>query len=84
MVALRAGRFYGSTGLHLDSIGVREGTIRVRLQTEARGRFIGPGGVILAEAEGEELQYRWDGGPYVRFEAEGEKGRIFLQPFFAD
>jgi hypothetical protein len=83
MAALRAGRFYGSTGLRLASVNVRGGGITVTLASEARGRFIGPGGTVLAEGEGEEFHFRWDGEAYVRFEAEGGKGRIFLQPFFS-
>jgi hypothetical protein len=84
MAALRSGRFYGSTGLHLDAVSVRAGYVTVSLRSEARGRFIGPGGIVRAEAAGKEFHYRWGGESYVRFEAEGSDGRIFLQPFFAD
>ncbi len=84
MAALRVGRFYGSTGLRLAAANVRGGGITVTLESEARGKFIGPGGVVLAKGEGKEFHHRWEGEAYVRFEAEGGSGRIFLQPFFTD
>jgi hypothetical protein len=84
MRALKAGRFYGSTGLRLEDIQAPGGRIQVRLDSDARGRFVGPGGKILAEAEGREFSLRGLDEDYVRFEAEGPKGRIFMQPFFRE
>ena len=46
------------------------------------GAFVGPGGRILAKGEGTRFAYRAGAEDYVRFEAEGEAGRIFLQPMF--
>jgi hypothetical protein len=54
----------------------------VRLVEAAKGRFIGPGGRVLSEGEGSSFAYRTAGEQYVRFEAEGKAGRIFLQPCF--
>jgi hypothetical protein len=82
MRALKAGRFYGSTGLLLEDVQTRGGRIQVRLDSDARGSFVGPGGKVLAQTEGREFSLRVSDEDYVRFEAEGPKGRIFLQPFF--
>jgi hypothetical protein len=86
MRSLMAGRFYGSTGLLLEGIEEESGEIRVRLSTDAKGRFVGPGGRILAESEGRAFAYRASTEEYVRFEAEGDtaQGRIFLQPFYRE
>jgi hypothetical protein len=82
MRALRAGRFYASTGLRLLEVSVANAEIRVRLDSEAQGRFVGPGGAILGAALGREFSLRAGDQDYIRFEAEGAEGRIFLQPFF--
>jgi len=84
MSALKAGRFYASTGLLLSEVIVGDASITVRLAESARGSFIGPGGRVLEEGEGTLFQYAAKGEMYVRFEAEGSAGRIFLQPFFAE
>jgi hypothetical protein len=84
MRALKAGRFYGSTGLMLESVSVIGDEISVRLASDSEGRFIGPGGRVLQASGGCEFSYRAGEESYVRFEAEGPKGRIFLQPFFRE
>lgn len=81
--ALKAGRFYATTGLLLGSLSVDGGEIRVKLAGEAHGRFIGPGGRVLREEDGAVFSFSYRGEEYIRFEAEGKPGRIFLQPFFA-
>jgi hypothetical protein len=80
--AMKAGRFYATTGLLLDEVRVEGGRMEVRLVEAAKGRFIGPEGRVLSEGEGSSFAYRTAGEQYVRFEAEGKAGRIFLQPFF--
>ena len=82
MAALKAGRFYASTGLLMESVHVEGREIRVQLASSATGRFIGPGGRVLASTEGREHSYVHSGEAYIRFEAESPGGRIFLQPFF--
>jgi hypothetical protein len=82
MEALKEGRFYGSTGLRLEGVRIHGDLIEIALNTAARGRFIGPGGKVCAATEGREAAFRASGEAYVRFEAEGGDGRIFLQPFF--
>jgi hypothetical protein len=84
MEALKAGRFYGSTGLMLETIESAGDLIRVRLDSEAHGRFVGPGGKVLFAATGKEFALRASGEDYIRFEAQGMTGRIFLQPFFRE
>jgi len=82
MSALMAGRFYGSTGLLLEEVSLHGDEISVRLDSDASGRFIGPGGRVLSESQGRQFSCCASGEDYVRFEAEGAAGRIFLQPFF--
>jgi hypothetical protein len=84
MSALMAGRFYGSTGLLLEDISLDGDEISVRLDSDASGRFIGTAGRVLSEARGRQFSCRGTSEAYVRFEATGQKGRIFLQPFFRD
>ncbi len=84
MEALRAGRFYGTTGLLLDSIEIKGETISVGLASSAEGRFVGPEGRVLSSGSGRGFLFRVSDQRYVRFEAEGGAGRIFLQPFFRE
>lgn len=80
--ALRSGRCYGTTGLLAESIQVDGADIRVRLAEPAGGRFIGPGGRVLAGSGGTEFTWRHDGAGYVRFEAQVGTKMLWLQPFF--
>ena len=82
LASLKAGRFYGSTGLLLKEVSVIGSDVHVALESPAAGRFVGPGGKTLASNEGTSFEYRAAREAYVRFEAAGEAGRIFLQPFF--
>lgn len=82
MRALKAGRFYGTTGLTLHEVGMSGDAISVSLDSGAHGRFVGPGGIVLGESDGREFAFRAHDEDYIRFEAEGRAGRIFLQPFF--
>lgn len=83
MAALKSGRFYGSTGLLLEEVSLQGDEIKVRLDSDAEGRFVGPGGFVLGSGRGREFSHRVGAEAYVRFEAEGPNGRIFLQPFWA-
>jgi hypothetical protein len=82
--SMKNGRFYATTGLLLEEVRVAGRSISVRLASEARGRFVGPGGRILSASQGREFGCTVGSEPRVRFEAEGGAGMIFLQPFFAD
>jgi len=84
IAAARAGQCYGTTGLLLREFGIEGKRIHVELESKARGRFVGPGGKPLAGDVGTHFDYRVDGESYVRFEAEGKAGRIFLQPAFGE
>jgi hypothetical protein len=83
LAALRAGRFYASTGLLMENVEVKGREINVRLASPGVGRFIGPGGRMLRTGEGRDFSCLHSGEAYIRFEAEGRDGRIFLQPFFS-
>jgi len=82
MRALAAGRCYGTTGLLAESIGVDGRRVNVRLASPAEGSFVGPAGRVLARSSGLDFSWRHGGEAYVRFEARGEAGRLWLQPFF--
>lgn len=80
--AAKNGRSYASTGLLLKEFVEDRGRIVVALETAGVGRFIGPLGNILALSEGRHFEYTATDEAYIRFEAEGEAGRLFLQPLF--
>lgn len=80
VAAARAGQCYATTGLLLRELHIDGERMRVELADPARGVFVGPGGERLAASVGTRFEYRVRGEAYVRFEAEGEAGRIFLQP----
>ena len=82
--AAKAGRSYASTGLLLERVGLEGDRIEVELDAPGRGRFVGPEGRVLAEGEGRAFAYDAGDEAYVRFEAQGESGRIFLQPMWLE
>jgi hypothetical protein len=82
--AAKAGRSYASTGLRLNSIEVQGDEICVEVDAPCRGSFVGPGGALLCEGEGAHFRYRAGEEAYVRFEGQGESGRIFLQPLWIE
>ena len=82
VAAAKRGRCYGSTGLLLKDLTVNGGQIRVTVSGSATGRFVGPGGRVLATAKGTAFSFSSRGEAYVRFEAEGRQGMLFLQPMF--
>ena len=82
--AAKAGRCYASTGLLLETVSEDQGHIAVEVDAPCTGLFVGPGVAELAKAEGTRFEYRAGDEAYVRFEAEGETGRIFLQPMFRE
>jgi hypothetical protein len=81
--AAKTGRCYASTGLLLKTVSEEDGFITVEVDAPCHGVFVGPGGVQLAKGEGTHFDYRAGEEAYVRFEAEGKTGRIFLQPMFS-
>ena len=56
-----AGRFYGSTGLLLEDVSLDGDEIGVCLDSDASGRFIGPGGRVLGKAQGRQFSCRGSG-----------------------
>lgn len=80
--AAKSGRSYASTGLLLKEFAEDRGHIAITLETAAVGRFRGPRGNIRSQAEGRHFEYTATDEAYVRFEAEGAAGRLFLQPLF--
>jgi hypothetical protein len=82
MQALKGGRFYASTGLLLEKVRERDGYMEVCVQAPCVGRFVGSGGKTLAESAGRAFAYQVTDEAYVRFEAEGDGGMLFLQPMF--
>lgn len=82
--AAKSGCFYATTGLALADLAETDGNIEVELVAPSTGRFVGPGGTILAEAQDVRFGYTVTSEAYVRFEAENESGRLFLQPMFRE
>lgn len=83
--ALRAGRFYGSTGVTIDDIAVAGTLIAIRAREAARIAAITQHGRRLAWADGEQLvvDVAAQGEAYVRFECWGTGERFaWTQPFF--
>lgn len=90
IAALRAGRFYASTGVTLADYSVTPREIRVVIQRPPRPRddrrfvtrFIGRGGRVLAEVPGMEARYEIEGDEgYVRATVTDSNGRrAWMQP----
>jgi len=80
--ALASGRCYGTTGLLVESVAVEGPDVKVRLAGPAEGRFIGPTGRVLSRSAGKDFAWRHSGETYLRFEAQADAGRLWLQPFF--
>ena len=69
--------------LLMKTITEQDGHITVEVDAPCTGLFVGPGGQELAKAQGVRFEYTAVDEAYVRFEAEGDTGRIFLQPMWA-
>lgn len=82
VAAAKRGRSYATTGLLLVAVAATDGRIAVEVDAPCAGAFIGPDGVRLSTGEGTRFEYAVGAEAYVRFEGEGETGRIFLQPMF--
>ncbi len=84
--AMRAGRFYASTGVTVDDIRIENRTVAVRADNAQLFRIYGARGRMLATAKDKEITYTADpekDGPYIRVEAFGEgDARAWLQPMF--
>ena len=80
--AAKRGRCYASTGLLLHEVNEAAGHIVVDVETSCAGVFIGPGGQALGGGEGTHFEHAVGGEAYVRFQAEGDTGLLFLQPMF--
>jgi hypothetical protein len=75
--ALRAGRFYASSGLEVDEVCVEGGRIRVEAAQAVRVRFVGRGGKLLKKVAGCAASYEPQASDgYVRVELDG-KGTPF-------
>ncbi len=91
--AMESGRLYVSTGLRLDSLELKDGSLHIKAGyfTETyvnsfRYRFIGSGGQLLSESEGDCAEYRLRGDEsYLRVEVTSEEGfKLFTQPVYDD
>lgn len=86
--ALRAGRFYASTGLALTHVGVAGATITVTAKGAHSIVAIGDEARRVAWATGDSLTVRLDEGDpwtYVRFECRGAgEAMAWTQPFFIE
>jgi hypothetical protein len=80
--AIRAGDFYASTGVGLDSVSLGPGRLYVRSTNGDQVRFIGQNGWVLAQVLGRAASYRMRGYEgYVRAEITNAAGqRAWTQP----
>ena len=84
LAALRAGRFYASTGLELGDYRACGREIALELASgPARIELVGPGGDVLEEVTGAAARFRLgDGVSYARVRATGQDGaRLWTQPY---
>ena len=81
--ALRAGRFYASTGVEINAIEVAGNTIRIETENAQRIVALRRGAVRCGVAEGREIELEMqEGMGYVRFECWGAgEGFAWTQPF---
>ncbi len=84
--AMRNGRFYASTGVFLDGIGVSGDTVTVRARESVRFVVYADRGKVLHFSDGKELSYKVasaDKQTYVRVECCGAgEAKAWTQPFF--
>ena len=83
IAAVKQGRSYATTGLLLKNLQEDQGLIQIETDAPCTGRFIGPGSRELGGGNGTYFSYQAKGETYIRFQAEGESGHLFLQPLFA-
>ena len=82
IASAKRGRFYATTGLIAREIKGSAGEITVKFARKCTGRFVGPGGQVLSEAIDTVFSHSITDEAYIRFEATGSDGELFLQPLF--
>ncbi|MCX5660893.1 MAG: CehA/McbA family metallohydrolase [Planctomycetota bacterium] len=84
IAALRAGRFFASTGVVIESIEVRDETIHIATRNAQRINALMNTGKRFARSDGRTIEVRVpDGATYVRFECWGAgESFAWTQPFF--
>lgn len=92
--ALRAGRFYASSGLEVDGVRIEDESITVEAAQAERIRFIGAGGQLLKEVAGSTGTYRPQvvdryvrvelDGPGTPFPGSGVPTQAWLQPVWIE
>ncbi|MCX7005197.1 MAG: CehA/McbA family metallohydrolase [bacterium] len=86
LAALKAGRFYASTGVQIDVLAMREGVLSVQADNAQLIRFIAERGQVRAETQGTHAQYavRAD-DVYVRIELFGAgASKAWTNPVFVE
>ncbi len=86
LTALKAGRFYASTGVRIDAIELQEGVLTVRADNAQLIRFIAERGQVRAETHGTHAQYRVRADDvYVRVEFFGaDATKAWSNPVFIE
>jgi hypothetical protein len=83
--ALRAGRFYASSGLALADYRASAGELALELVEPARIELVGAGGLVLEVVDGTEARFEPSAyrSPYLRVRATDATGRkLWTQPLF--
>jgi hypothetical protein len=86
VAAMKAGRFYASTGLKLETIEFTGRVLKIVAPDATQVRFITKGGVVAKTVDAPEATYQISGkDSYVRAELSGPGPRAaFTQPIFVD
>lgn len=84
--ALAAGKFYGSTGVTINTIRVRKETICIETDNASRIVALRDGGRRFATVDGNSIEVTPpEGSTYVRFECWGDGEKFaWTQPFFVE
>lgn len=90
ITGLKAGRFYGSTGVTIASVETDGAAIHVKTEDAQRIRFLSKAGVIQSTVDASEATYSLPDDPdealrlgYIRAECYGVGGRVaWTQPIF--
>jgi hypothetical protein len=86
LAALKAGRFYASSGVEIESITLRDGVLTVRTNPEYLVRFIAERGQVRASLPGDRASYAvQDNDIYVRAEVFGPRAmKAWTNPVFVE
>ena len=85
LVALKAGRFYATTGIELQDLVIDKKSIFIKAQGAEKISFFGHRGKLLAEVYDSVAEYVVRGDEkYIRAEVEGSSSKAWIQPVWVE